>query len=186
MAMNNLATMIAAATNVLSILTAILALVIAIRAERRSAARFNLQIELQRRTATASLRPILAIFTAEFDNNKGIVLSNAGAGTAIITDIVFRRGPTSTKTLRELFNLPDSPSWDNYWSFSERRHYLRAGKSIDLVRLTLRGLTDSGLTETEASYVLRAWQDQLAGIEVSIAYEDILGNAQEGYQIALR
>ncbi len=78
---------IQAVTSMLSVIIAVLAVVIAVRTERRAQKRFESGLNLQEKRNAASIKPLIAVFTSEFTNNKGIVLSNAGAGTAVITAI---------------------------------------------------------------------------------------------------
>ena len=176
---------IQAITSVLAVAVALLAVIIAIRAEVRANKRFDAQIALQRKVAAANVRPILAIFTSEFVDNKGIVLSNAGIGTAVITSIVFIKGNQEVQSMPLLFNLPANVLWDNYWTFSSQKHYLIAGKSIDLIRLSASNLSRQGFSETEIANILNAWQEQVSGITIKITYEDVLGNKQENYERTL-
>jgi hypothetical protein len=174
-----------AISSLLAVLIATIAMVVTIRAENRAAKRFQADIALQERIAKANLRPLLAVFTAEFTDNKGIVLLNAGIGTAVITDIVFSKDSKTARSVSHLFDLPEGIQWDNSWYFRPRKHYLSAGKSIDLVRLTASNLLRQGISETELKRILDAWQDQMPGISVNIKYEDVLGNRQDDYEITL-
>lgn len=176
---------IQATSNLLAVLIAAIAVIVTIRAENRAVKKFRADIALQEKIAKANLRPLLAIFTSEFADNKGIVLLNAGIGTAVITNIVFSKDGKTARSVSHLFDLPDGIRWNNSWYFRPRKHYLSAGKSIDLVRLTASNLMRQGVSDSEVARVLVAWQDQMPGISINIKYEDVMGNKQEDYEITL-
>ena len=166
-------------TSFLSVMIAIIAIIISIRAEQRAEKRFLSEMALQEKTAQASVKPILAVFTSEFAENKGVILSNAGVGTAIITKITFARDDKEVQALPQLFDLPENVIWDNYWVFGSRKHYLIAGKSIDLIRLSANNLKEQGFSDRKISSLLKAMQDQMNGITINIDYQDVFGNKQE-------
>lgn len=166
-------------TSSLSVTIAIIAIIISVRAERRAEKRFLSEMALQEKTAQASVKPILAVFTSEFAENKGVVLSNAGVGTAIITNISFAKNGKEVQSLPLLFDLPEKVKWDNYWMFGSKKHYLIAGKSIDLIRLSANNLREQGVSERKISLLLKTMQEQMNGIMVKIDYQDVFGNKQE-------
>lgn len=175
-----------AIATLLSVVVAAFAVILAIRAEFRASQRFRAEIELQKQVAEANIKPILAVFTSEFLNNKGIVLTNAGIGTAIITNINFSRGDKTVKSMPYLFDFPSKVIWDYFWTFGERAHYLVAGKSIDLIRLTADHLIEHGFSEDKADEILNSMQEQMSGIGIKVEYEDILGNKQKIYERTLQ
>jgi hypothetical protein len=177
----NLANAILAITSGLSVILAITAAIIAVRTEIRAQKRFETDLKHQEKLTAASIKPIVAIFTSEFMNNKGIILSNAGTGTAVITFIEFSKNNRTAKSMPMLFNLPGDFKWDNYWSFGENKHYLKDGISIDLIRLSSQNLREQLLGEDEIERLLNSWQAQMYGITIKIKYEDMLGNSQEEY-----
>src|SRR5713226_8903242 len=85
-----------------STLIAVTALIISFRTERRNQKRFERQLELTSKIATANVKPLLAISWDAYENDKGLSLVNHGVGTAVITDIKFSKGSKQSKDLSEL------------------------------------------------------------------------------------
>ena len=71
----------------LSTITAVAALFISFRTERRVQGRFQQQLDLSRRIAEANIRPLLALTISAYVDHKAIELTNHGAGTAVIRKI---------------------------------------------------------------------------------------------------
>jgi hypothetical protein len=174
------ATIIQSVASLLSIAVAISALAVALRSESRTGRRFEADHELASRIAIANIRPILAVFTAEHTNLRGITLANYGVGTAIITSLSFSRDDVVTRNMVELFNFEHPAVWDNYWGFSEDRYYLRAGGQVTLARISESTVT-AVHGEEVAREMLDSFRRQSAGIEIRMTYEDVLGTVQDPY-----
>ena len=171
---------------VMSTLVAVVALYLAFRNEKRNQLRFEEQLKLSQEIAIANVKPLLTIHSQVYVDNKGISLFNGGIGTAVITDIEFEKDGRTTQNLVELFNLGSDFYWDTFWKFSGRKYYLRAGRSYQLVKLTLKKLEDQGFPQDKALRLLSKWQEQKSGINVRIQYSDVFGNPTEPYTDTLR
>ena len=169
----------------LSVVIACIAIYLSIQTERRTRERFRLSQELQTKIATANIRPILRIKKLMYEDVRGVVLSNSGLGTAIITEISFLRGSQETRFLPELFRFEEPFAWDTYWRFGPWQYYLSPDESFTLVKLSLDRLLKQGLPEQTALSILGSLRDQLEGISLRFEYEDVLGNEQEPLTVEL-
>ena len=176
------ATLIQAVASILSVLVAVTALAIAFRVEARNSVRFQDQQNLTKEIALANIRPVLAAYTLEYINLKGLTLSNCGVGTAVITDVEFSKNGRTVKNVAKLFSFDKPVIWDTYWTFLKAEDYLRAGDKRALVKLSKGNLVKQGFTEEQALHVLESWQEQLDGITLAATYQNILGNEQEAFE----
>ena len=154
---------------------------LAFRNEKRNQERFDDQLKQSQEVACANLKPLLTIHTQTYVDSKGVSLINGGIGTAVITDIKFEKGKSTTNSLVDLFDLDNDFNWDTYWRFSGNNYYLRAGDKYQLVKLTIRNLIDQGWSNNESKEILLRWQDQKTGVRICVKYSDILGNTMETY-----
>ena len=173
---------IEAVSVLLSTILASIAIAISLWAQGRTRRHFEAQLELSQKVAAANVKPIVALFTMEYLDKKGIILSNAGVGTAIITNIEFYRDSQSAKNLAHLFQLPEQVIWDKHWTFLQSKFYLKAGQDLVILKLSSSNLQKQGFDEQETRKILDSWKNQLEGIEINITYEDVLGNKQEHYR----
>jgi|GEM_PF-3712010 len=134
---------------------------------------------LTKSIAEAHARPILAIYSSEYENEKGLALVNVGVGTAIITRIRMSRSGQEANTVAELFRFEERFKWDTFWRFQQTKDYVQAGERRMLARLTAGYLAQQGFKEDQALSILRSWQTQLDGIAIEIDYEDVFGNKQQ-------
>lgn len=181
-----LISLIPVASGVASSLTALIALIVAIRVETRASRRFRAQLELTEKIAYANIKPVLGVTTGEFLDLKSIQLVNYGAGTAVITSAKLSKGDRVIANITELFVFDTPVTWDSYWTFTESRVYLRAGDSLVLTRLSAKTLLASGYDAAQVKAILDSWQDQLEGVNLGISYEDVVGNRMPNYSRTLR
>lgn len=85
-----------------SLLTAVIAIILALNSEERNAERFEMQLKEADRIARSSVRPLLSVRSLIYSNKKGIVLSNRGAGTAVLKDVKMVRGSRSARNSKHL------------------------------------------------------------------------------------
>jgi hypothetical protein len=162
---------------------AVTALIISFRTERRNQKRFERQLELTTKIATANIKPLLAISWEAYENNQGFTLVNHGVGTAVITGIEFSRGRKRSNDLAELIDFERVEEefekeviWDESPSYSDEVFYLPGKSNEDLLRLTMQGLEENEFSEAQANAVLESLEQQLGKIKIEITYEDVLGN----------
>jgi hypothetical protein len=78
--------------------------------------------------------------------------------------------------------LPYDPIWDDFEIFPTDKQYVKAGQEIVLAKLTRKGLAENNkelkLEDSQISEILEAWTNQLKGITIKIAYQDVLGDKQ--------
>src|SRR4051812_1188981 len=103
-------------SDALSFIAMITSLIVAYRSHR-----------LTKSVAEAHARPILAIYTSEYENEKGLTLVNVGVGTAIVTRIIMSKGAKEADTVAELFSFDKNFKWDTFWRFQQAKDYLQAG-----------------------------------------------------------
>jgi len=172
--------------NVLSAIAALSAVGLAVASELRAQKRFKQGNEIQERVAAAGIKPLLSINVTVGSNERSVTLSNEGLGTAIITEIVFTKdGRQSNRALPSVLNLNIRFEWDFLREFGERGCYLRAGQSVQLASLSIACLMEQGLPNATVGEILRTVDAQLRGLEISINFEDVLGNRQNPYETTL-
>ena len=167
---------------VASVGVAILAIFLSCWVEKRNRKRFNKQLKQAEKIAVANATPLLVIRSQVYEHKKGITLTNRGVGTAVITSMKFSRDGqdgVTTSNLVELFNLSEKFQWNTFLRFTGDRHYLAAGETFQLVKLTESALVKQGLSQEDARNLLQQWQTQKSGIQVCIEYQDVFGNAKE-------
>lgn len=150
-----------------SVLVAVAALVFAIYS-------FALQQARAERHAVASVKPLLAIRSLNYDHHKAILLVNYGLGPAIIRKAAFSKGSRTTDRVVDLFDLPIE-KWERFQNLPHDRAIPPQGEVV-LVEQTLDHLIQKGHDEDDGLALLSRWREQKTGIRVEIAYEDILGN----------
>lgn len=155
--------------SIASVLVAVAAIIVAILAKAQAA-----------KIAAANLRPVLGIDEYHYTNLKSVKVSNYGGGTAVITSISFsKEGKTEKRDLVHLFDLKKDVMWDEYRQFPDGVFYLREGQQFTLVELSKSNLVQQGFSENDASSILDDLDGQFWGIQVSITYEDLLGNKKD-------
>ena len=164
---------------ILSTLIAAIAIWISIVSERRTRKRFEIEYNTQKEIAIGSLRPVLHTKKLVYENSRGILLKNAGLGTAVITKIVFRRGNKESRFLPELMYFDEEFKWNTYWKFGTSDYYLSPGESFTLLKLTMERLNKDGFSQNQSSNIMRSFRNQLNEVSIYVEYDDILGNKQE-------
>lgn len=166
------------AASVASVLVSLVAIFIALRAEKRSSSRFEKQLELQEKIAKANLTPLLASYTSEYPDRKGIIFTNSGSGTAVITEIEFIRGERKGKSIPEVVaGIP----WDTYWSFPKTKQYLKAGETIQLAMITAESLANREYSVERRREFIKRFNTDMDSLTIRAVYQDLLGNIQPEY-----
>lgn len=181
-----LASTIQAFSGALTLLVAIVSIVIALRAEKRNHDRFHAELDLSRNITSATIRPIVLVYSQVTDIRKSIILVNRGIGPAIITSFEMKRGDKSVNNMKDLFDIGDDVIWEKWRRLPNEQIILSPGQEIILVKLTKQYLIAQGCTDEQAESVLASWQQQKTGIDVCFNYEDALGNKQYVYSTTLR
>jgi len=133
--------------------------------------------------AAINVRPLLSIETMDYENVKAVMLVNHGVGTAVITHISFSKiGGASSNNLAQLMYPDKTIMWDDFSYFNQKREFVRPGHKINLAKLSEAGLIASNVSKDKIQEIFQEWQKELAGIEVQIHYQDVLGNKQESYE----
>jgi hypothetical protein len=173
---------------ILSFLTAIAALsavILAILTEIRAQKRFKQGNEIQEKIAASSVKPLLTV-NESLGLNGQVVLLNEGLGPAIMTEIVFRKDGRQGNSIYSVFDPAFSFQWHlEYKEFTRGASYMSAGQRVNLLFFDIDDLRRQGLMPRTIDAAVRALSDQITGIEVSIHYEDVLGNRQPHYEATL-
>ena len=164
--------------SILSLTVAIIAIVVAFRVENRNQKRFDQGISESKKIAEANVKPLLAIYTIGYETFRGMRLANQGQGTAVITNVVLHKNGVEGQNAADLVDLPQSMFWDTYWRFGGTNLYIKAGDERRLLELSQKNLIAQGIDEKEASEILSILKDEMNNIEITIEYEDIIGNKQ--------
>ena len=185
-----MATLLQLIGGLLSSAAAMIAIIIAIVVETRTHRRFSNQLEREEKIAVANLKPLLAIHSSNFLDYRAVTLCNYGIGTAVIKKVIFSKN--SKQTHRKLIHLFDFSKitdkkfhFDWGWDFSESKYYLQAGQSLELFKMSKTFLSSQELGQEDINKVFTRWEEQKDGVNIKIAYEDILGNKQEDYEVRL-
>ncbi len=142
------------AANIGSLVVAVAALFFTFQTENRSAERFDKQLEQSNQIAKANIRPLLSIGTSGFMGIKLVSLKNSGLGTAVVKDILFKKGEKTVRNLAKLFEFKKQVIWDNFYSFTASDFFLRAGESVMLVNLTAERLQQRGYNASDINYFM--------------------------------
>jgi hypothetical protein len=161
---------------ILSAIVSITALIISFRTERRNQKRFERQLELTNKIASANVKPLLAVSFEGYIDIKGMALDNHGPGTAVVTNLQFHRGKRGSKDLSELIDFDEEVIWNECPSYSDEPVYIPGKSSEVLLRLTLDRLTEDGMSEKRALELLESLEAQMDEISIVVSYEDVLGN----------
>ena len=159
-----------------STLVGLVALLISFRNEHRNQLRFQQQLEFSKSIAEANVRPLLALTISAYLDRKALELVNHGSGTAVITNIVFRRGDREASCVADLIDLGREVVWDDFTELEDTIEYLPSKASDTLIELTLERLAEQDLTEVDAEALMEDLESQLDEVKVTVTYEDVLGN----------
>lgn len=167
------------ASQVLTVIVAVSALIFSVVNENRNAKRFQTQIDQSDRIAKAQVRPILSVLRLGYKNMKGIKLINSGAGPAIIhvKSDIFCKNKKYSYNITELMQFEHNFSWNDYFTVGENT-FLKAGEEINLCLLTEGHLINQGISKNKAEKILQDFDEHKKGINIRIEYEDVLGNPQ--------
>jgi hypothetical protein len=172
---------IQAIAGILSVLIAVLAVIISLRLDNRSSTRFEREQKQAFDTAAATVKPLLAIETYNYKDEKAVVLANHGPGTAVMTRIMMARGNQSVLNLAHLFQFQRKIVWNDFSFFTQEIHYIRGNSQMFLLKLSQKNMVSANdnMDSTQALQLLEEWERQLIGIQIRIEYEDVLGNRQK-------
>lgn len=172
--------MLDTAANLLTVIVAVLAIIVTFVLDARTKKR-------EMEVAAAHVKPLLAIETEEYKNEKGVVLVNHGLGTAVISLIsIAKEGVLQEEdeqiNLDTLMYDTEEVIWDEVASFTPKQtQYLEAGKRLYLVRLTEGTLKSERIPARRAKQLLNQFMNELSGVKIHIQYEDVFGNPQKDY-----
>ncbi|MGB2571851.1 hypothetical protein ACPFP2_25865 [Micromonospora citrea] len=170
---------------VASVVVAAAALVVAFRVEKRTASRFQMQMDVTERITAASIQPVLGILTSEFMDYKAIKIINYGTGTAVITASEICKDGRRVRNMAQLFEFDRPIIWKNYWTFPESDFYLRSGQELTLASITHESV-EKQFDGSSADSVMEAWQKQLDGIEIKLSYRDVARLREYEYRRTLK
>jgi hypothetical protein len=172
---------ISAILNLASVIAALLSAIAALFAVRLAIA----GIDMQKRLATASVRPLLTVETVDLPDRREISLLNTGLGTAMRVDPTFTKGTHESKTgIPEILDIPFSFDYDWDMHFDDREgSHLRAGGRWTLIRLTREYLGKQGLTPDTVDLIFKAYDKQVTGLKIAISYEDLFEKKQKEYRV---
>jgi hypothetical protein len=171
--------------NLLTAIAALFAVGLAVASELRAQKRFKQGNEIQERIAAANIKPLLDVDVSVVSDEKRVTLLNEELGTAVITEMVFRKGDRQGNSMPSVIDLAIKFRWGEFTWFGKQGGYLRAGDSIDLLFLSIDILKSQGLPDATIDEILRTVGSQIKGMGISIRFEDILGNRQANYETIL-
>lgn len=152
---------------------------LAIRSEKRSRDQFDRQLKKQDELAENAIKPYLALHALTYSDKRGIVLTNHGSGSAIITKVeVTTLDGNSSNCAAELFQLDPGLKWDDFRRFAGPPAALAPGKEIVVLLLTEAKLRAQGKDHGSASRILGALEAAISGMQVEVGYTDAVGREQ--------
>jgi hypothetical protein len=163
-------------TNLLSVIVATVALIVAIRAENRAAKRFEEGLKLQERLAVANIQPRLVFRVETGIHFRRILMRNTGLGTAVIKKLLFRRDSWEGADIASVLDMSRKFDFDRI--FNAERTDVKAREDIELLVLSELNLAAQGLMPVEIEEIFQLLDKQIANITIDVTYEDILGNEQ--------
>lgn len=163
---------------IFTMVTAIVAIVLSIRTERRAQARWDDDLKRGERFAAASSRPLLTVSSIGYLNRRGLRLSNNGLGPAIIKRVEIVNGDRSGNTVPDVIDVGRDVVWNTFRRFAPPFLPIAAGQDRTIVELTLDALKSQKLSDDDAEAVMRRLGDQLRAVRIRIDYEDVLKNEQ--------
>jgi hypothetical protein len=120
------------------------------------------------RRARQSVRPYLTTEVHLSSDDMSVLLSNYGAGVAIITNIsIYRDVKHPERSFRTLL-LPSQSYEAQAIDFVQDRYYMRPGDKMRMVVASQKG-------NNKSDKILRDWARALDGINIKIDYHDIFG-----------
>ena len=164
---------------------------LAVASEIRAQKRFKQSSEVEERIAAANIKPLLGVISSADRNGRSVTLLNEGLGTAVITEIVFRKGDRQESSLTSLLELGVKFEWDVEREFGKQGRglrfivYLRAGDRADLLSLSANGLRDQGFADTKIDELFRTLDSQILGTKIVIRFQYVLRNDQPHYQFII-
>lgn len=173
--------------------TAVASAIIALAALFFSIASFRFQQRRADQLAKGNVKPKLWIISQGYKDLKSIQLWNHGVGPAIIKSAQFEKAGKRTDSIVELFKAVNSGvraqagpiKWVRFVGLKSGRAIPAQGY-ITLVAQSLEYLQVQGIDDDAARQLLDRWQAEKTGIEVTIEYEDILGNKMESFREELK
>jgi hypothetical protein len=126
----------------------------------------------------AKIIPILEIYYMNLPSHYSASIHNSGLGTAIIDNVIFYQNSRSSKNLGDFLNLPYNASGDMF-NFKSEIYYISTGAQMILADIDYDDLNDEGYNNSQIIEIMKAWRENINGIDIEIAYQDVLGERQE-------
>ena len=154
---------------------------------------FYHNLNLQKRIATANVRPLLTLYYVyDPPYDMEIALVNAGLGTAVITKSSFKKGKQERRELLSVLKCKNDFKWSQSEIFD-----LRLGKKEDYLltgyanRLIIAALSKNELKKQHFNNVkiveiFDEVEEKILGVSLNISYRDVLGNLQTPFHEGLK
>jgi len=171
--------------NLLTAIAALSAVILAVASEIRAQKRFKQGNEIQERIAAASIRPLLGVNVTRGFAEIKVTLRNEGLGTADMTEMAFRKGNRQGNSLPSVLDPAIKFQWDSIVRLGKQGAYLRPGKKLVLLFLSIDELKKQGIPDATIDQILESVGSQIKGVDMSIKFQDVLGNAQANFETTL-
>lgn len=164
---------------VLTAVTAIAAIGVAVLVELRARKAFSAQLALQQ----SLVRPMIDVIGSFWNNEKALTIFNRGLGPAVLSKVTMKRNAdvSSNAALLFKFSITKQVMWDTWYVFPEKSRGLLPGEQLVIVKLTDKQLKANGFTADEITTIMREWNEQVCGLSITIEYSDALGLIQPQY-----
>jgi hypothetical protein len=131
------------------------------------------------RVMHANIKPLLEIQYTNHSDQMSEVLFNYGLGPAEITDVQIHKNGINSRDMKDFIHLPYNAHYDSSHNFGSNICYVQNGQEIVLAEITRNRLKEQGYNDTQVQEIMKAWEENLSGVGLSIDYEDILGEKQD-------
>lgn len=165
------------------VIVATIAACIALRMECRNQKRWQADMDRNDQIATANVKPLLTFTGLEYENKRGLRLTNNGLGPALITSVAIECNGRQANTIPDVLEIEHQVVWDTFRRFVEPYEPVAVNEELMLVKLTVDQLRNEEIQnrkidEAEIVEMMESLKCGLTDVQVRISYTDIFGNAQ--------
>jgi hypothetical protein len=128
------------------------------------------------RMVHTNIKPILETYIYDFEDKKSVSLINYGLGPAVITETKFYKNGNESREIEDLFDWPYDGHF-NFSSFGPLPTYVGKDEKMILAEMTSKRVKQKNYSNRRK--IMEVWTNNINGTQITIAYEDILGEKQE-------
>lgn len=131
------------------------------------------------RVVHTNVKPILDILNIENSEGEKIVaLINYGLGPAVITNVKYNKNDKTSTDIRDFVELPSDVGYRTF-KFGSNCTYIKKDGEIILAEIKMKDLKEQKYSDRQIENFMNKWEENIDGINIEIAYTDILGEEQE-------